>query len=87
MQKCVKIYTEIIIVIREPLGKLESCVLEIINDIYTVNKELASEWNYKRNGKIMPSDIAIGSHRNNALGAANFNFPCLHIKVRPSGPL
>ena len=32
------------------------------NDIYTVNKELASEWNYKRNGKIMPSDIAIGSH-------------------------
>ena len=34
MQKCVKIYTEIIIVIREPLGKLESCVLEIINDIF-----------------------------------------------------
>ncbi len=33
------------------------------NDVYSANKKLASEWNYKKNGEITPSDIAIGSQK------------------------
>lgn len=35
-----------------------------VSDLYTTQPELASEWNYKLNGNIKPSDVKQGSHLN-----------------------
>lgn len=32
-----------------------------VNDLATVNPELASQWNYKKNGNLKPEDVTVGS--------------------------
>ena len=38
-------------------------VLEGFNDLCTTNPELASEWNYEKNGSLLPSMVTRGSHK------------------------
>ena len=33
------------------------------NDLETINPKLAKEWNYERNGNLMPEDFTVGSHQ------------------------
>ena len=41
-------------------GKL---ILPGFNDIKTTHPQLATEWNYKKNGTLTPEDVTAGSHR------------------------
>lgn len=38
-------------------------VLEGFNDLQTVNPELASEWNYEKNGDLMPTQVSLHSNK------------------------
>ncbi len=38
-------------------------VITGINDLQTINPEVAREWNHGKNGKLLPSEIAFGSNR------------------------
>ena len=38
-------------------------VIAGFNDLVTVNPQLASEWNYKKNGNLKPTDVTAGSSR------------------------
>lgn len=34
-----------------------------VNDLQTMNPELAGEWNHEKNGDITPSDVAVNSNK------------------------
>lgn len=36
-------------------------ILKGYNDLYTINPDLSSEWDYEKNGKLTPSDVGAGS--------------------------
>jgi len=38
-------------------------VLKGFNDLATVRPEIAKEWNYEKNGELMPSDVTRGANK------------------------